>query len=64
MDHTESPLLIDQLVYEQVALPYNSSATASETSVHAEHEMLGQAIHALLHHLSDPDNTLQKIHHH
>lgn len=64
MDQTESPLLIDQLVHEQVALPYNASATASETSVHAEPEMLGQAIHDPLHHLSNPDNTLQKIHYH
>lgn len=62
MDQTESPLLIDQLAHEQVALPYNASA--SETSVHEEHEMLGQAIHDPLHHLSNPDNTLQKIHYH
>lgn len=64
MAPTESSLFIDHLVHEQVALPHNASATASETSVRAGPEMLRQAIHDPLHHLSDADNTFWEIHHH
>ncbi len=60
---TESSPFIDHLVHKQVALPYNASVTASETLVCAGPEMLRQAIHDPLHHLSDADNTLWKIHH-